>query len=157
MVRGWLLGYPKKLAVVHSTRAFPVSSPAAPPLGPSGRFGGTLALHGRRLAEGTVSLEAEAESEAPLFGSRPIIARRHFASLYEGEHERPAVHELTRLRGEKFELSQVWAGSATLDFCPSPTEDLDLLGPVRVLRGYRYSLALTNRFNIKENDLRRKP
>jgi Acetoacetate decarboxylase (ADC). len=154
MVRGWLLGYPKKLAVVHCTRNFPVTSPAAPPLGPSGRFGGTLALHGRRLAEGSVCLEEKAENDAPLFGSRPIIARRHFASLFEGEHDRPAVHELTRLRGENFELSAVWAGLATLDFFASPTEDLDLLGPVHVLRGYRYSLALTNRFNIKEDDLR---
>jgi acetoacetate decarboxylase len=154
MVRGWLLGYPKKLGTVHTTRAFPVTSPAAPPLGPSGRFGGTLALHGRRLAEGTVTLEEEAESGAPLFGSRPIIARRYFASLYEGEYECPAIDELTRLCGENFQLSTAWAGSAALNFYASPTEDIDLLGPVRVLRGYRYSLALTNRLNIKEHDLR---
>ena len=154
MVRGWLLGYPKKLGIVHTTRAFPVTSPAAPPLGPSGSFGGTLALHGRRLAEGVVRIESEAEKEAPVFGSRPIIARRHFASLYEGEHNRPAVDELTRLCGENFQISSVWAGPASLAFCASPTEDLDLLGPGKVLRGYRYSLALTNRHNIKEKDLR---
>ncbi|WFU82485.1 acetoacetate decarboxylase family protein [Bradyrhizobium sp. CIAT3101] len=154
MVRGWLLGYPKKFGVVHTTRAFPLTSPAAPSLGPSGRFGGTLALHGRRLAEGTVAIETEAEPEAPVFGSKPIIARRHFASLYEGEHDRPAVDELTRLHGENFQISQVWAGAATLAFGASPTEDLDLLAPMRVLRGYRYSVAMTNKFNTKVRDLR---
>lgn len=154
MVRGWLLGYPKKYGVVHTTRAFPLVSRAAPALGPSGRFGGTLALHGRRLAEGTVTIEQEAERDAPIFGSRPIIGRRHFASLYEGEQDLPAVDELTQLRGEDFQISPIWAGSGSLAFGASPTEDLDLLGPVRVLRGYRYSVAMTNRFNIKVKDLR---
>jgi hypothetical protein len=154
MVRGWLLGYPKKYGVVHTTRAFPFTSRAAPALGPSGRFGGTLALHRRRLAEGNVTLELEAERDAPVFGNRPIIGRRHFASLYEGEHDRPAVDELTRLRGEDFQISKVWAGPATLLFGASPTEDLDLLGPNRVLRGYRYSVAMSNKFNTRVKDLR---
>ncbi|MDV4169578.1 acetoacetate decarboxylase family protein [Rhodovulum sp. FJ3] len=154
MVRGWLLGYPKKFGNVHTTRAFNLQSPAAPALGPEGRFGGTLALHSRRLAEGTVSIEHEAEPDAPIFGSRPIIGRRHFASLYEGEQGAPAIDELTRLRGENFQISQIWEGAATLDFNESPTEDLDLLGPVKVLRGYRYSVAMSNRYNIRVENLR---
>jgi hypothetical protein len=48
----------------------------------------------------------------------------------------------------------VWAGPATLNFGDSPTEDLDLLRPIRVLRGYRYTVTMTNKFNSKVRDLR---
>ena len=154
MVRGWLLGYPKKLGTVHVTRSFPLTSAAAPAVGPGGRFGGTLALHGRRLAEAVVTLQEPAEPVPPVFGSRPIVARRHFASLYRGELNRPAVDELTRLSSEGNQISPVWCGLAALTFFPSPTEDLDRLGPLRVLRGYRYSVAMTNQHNVKVKDLK---
>ncbi len=58
MARGWIQGWPKKFGEVHTTRAFPLKSHAAPRAEAGGRFGGTLAANGRRLAEAVVELES---------------------------------------------------------------------------------------------------
>lgn len=141
MARGWIQGWPKKMGEVHTTRAFPLPSPAAPQVAAGGYFGASLSAGGRRLAEATITLEGVSEDPVVL-GMRPIVNVRHFPRLTAGEHHKPAVHELVRSRLSSATRTEVWEGEASLAFHPAPDQELDALAPIRVRRGYRYSSAL---------------
>jgi acetoacetate decarboxylase len=102
-------------------------------------------------------LSALADSSAVTFGSRPIVALRHFPSMFEGQHDRPAVYELVRLQAENVQASPVWQGDAALTIYDAPIEPLARLRPTRIGRGWRYSIAMTNRNNHLLRDLRDTP
>jgi hypothetical protein len=56
MARGWLQGWPKKLGSIWMTRTYPgLDRPAAAPIRVGTRFGASLAVKDRRLAEATVT------------------------------------------------------------------------------------------------------
>ncbi|MFJ2441500.1 MULTISPECIES: acetoacetate decarboxylase family protein [unclassified Streptomyces] len=154
LARGWALGYPKKIGSVWVTRSMGVASVASPALGAGGVFAGTVAVKDRRIAEGHVRLTGPADGSAVTFGSRPIVALRHFPSMFEGRHDRPAVFELVRLQAENVQAGPVWEGDGSLTVHDSPTETLSGLQPTRVGRGWRYSIAMTNRHNHFLRDLR---
>jgi acetoacetate decarboxylase len=154
LARGWALGYPKKIGSVWITRSMGVPSIASPSLEVGATFAGTLAVKDRRVAEGHVKLTGLADSSAVTFGSRPIVALRHFPSMFEGQHDNPAVYELVRLQAENVQASPVWAGDAALTIFDSPTEPLAGLRPLRIGRGWRYSIAMSNRNNHLLRDLR---
>ncbi|WP_454741961.1 acetoacetate decarboxylase family protein [Cupriavidus necator] len=157
LARGWALGYPKKLGSVWVTRSIGVTSIASPGLQPGGVFAGTVAVKDRRLAEGHVALKTRADDTAVTFGSRPIVALRHFPSMFEGHLDRPAVFELVRLQAENVQAGPIWEGDAELAVFDSPIELLSALRPLRIGRGWRYSLAMTNRVNHLLRDLRGVP
>ncbi|MBP0621164.1 acetoacetate decarboxylase family protein [Cupriavidus consociatus] len=154
LARGWALGYPKKIGSVWVTRTMGVTSVASPAVVHGSTFAGTVAVKDRRIAEGHVKLDGRADGSAVTFGSRPIVALRHFPSMFEGEHDRPAVFELVRLQAENVQAGPVWEGAADLTLYDSPTEILSTLRPTRIGRGWRYSLAMTNRNNHLLRDLR---
>ncbi|MEN0135504.1 MAG: acetoacetate decarboxylase family protein [Rhodococcus sp. (in: high G+C Gram-positive bacteria)] len=155
LARGWALGYPKKIGSVWVTRSMGVTSPASPGLDPGGVYAGTVAVKDRRVAEGHVRLTGPADDTAVTFGSRPIVALRHFPSMFEGQHDQPAVFELVRLQAENVTASPVWEGEAALSIFDSATETLGSLQPTGgVGRGWRYSIAMTNRHNHLLADLR---
>lgn len=154
LARGWALGYPKKIGSVWVTRSMGVPSIASPRLEPGATFAGTVAVKDRRLAEGHVKLSGPADSSAVTFGSRPIVALRHFPSMLEGQHDQPAVYELVRLQAENVQAGPVWKGDAALTVFDSPMEPLAALRPTRIGRGWRYSIAMTNRNNYLLRDLR---
>lgn len=142
MARGWIQGWPKKCGDVHTTRAFALASTAAPRVEAGGRFGGTLAASGRRLAETVIELEKV--SDDPVFlGKRPVINVRYFPQLAGRGLARPPVHELVRSIMSGVQRTEVWEGPATLDFFPAPDNELDAFRPVAVRRGYRYSMIMT--------------
>jgi acetoacetate decarboxylase len=154
LARGWALGYPKKIGSVWTTRSMGVKSIASPGEEAGSVFAGTVAVKDRRVAEGHVRLTGPADGSAVTFGSRPIVALRHFPSMFEGEEDRPAVFELVRLQAENVQAGEVLEGDATLTIFDSVTELLGALNPIRVGRGWRYSLAMSNRTNTLLRDLR---
>jgi acetoacetate decarboxylase len=154
LARGWALGYPKKIGSVWVTRTMGMPSIASPTLEAGATFAGTVAVKDRRIAEGHVKLSGLADGSAVTFGSRPIVALRHFPSMFEGQHHQPAVYELVRLQAENVQASPVWTGDAALTIFDSPTEPLAALRPSRIGRGWRYSIAMTNRINHLLRDLR---
>ncbi len=154
LARGWALGYPKKMGSVWITRSMGMPSIASPRLEAGACFAGTVAVKDRRLAEGHITLSGPADNTAVTFGSRPIVALRHFPSMFEGQHEQPAVFELVRLQAENVQAGPVWTGDAALRIFDSPTEPLAALQPVKIGRGWRYSIAMTNRHNHLLRDLR---
>jgi acetoacetate decarboxylase len=74
--------------------------------------------------------------------------------MLEGQHDQPAVFELVRLQAENVQASPVWEGDSELTVFDSPTEPFAALRPVRLGRGWRYSIAMTNRNNHLLRDLR---
>lgn len=137
LVRGWIQGFPKKLGSIHMTRSFGLDCAA------EGRtFAGTLAAYDRRLAYATVTPERVSET-GPAHNDPPLVNVRHFPRLAAGRHDEPAVHELVRARSRDRAVSDVREGPATLELYPSPAEEHDALGPIRVGTGFRFQFAYT--------------
>ena len=48
-----------------------------------------------------------------------------------------------RSRSRDRSVSQIWEGSAELELNPAPGEEHDLLAPLDIVRGYRFTFAYT--------------
>jgi hypothetical protein len=145
---GWIQGYPKKLGTVRQTRTFAVRSAASPPLARNSRFAGCLSAHGQPLAEARVILHEKVDRIPDLF-DRPIVTRRYFPQLSAGTHDRPAVDELVLCIMDDIAITDGWIGSGELSFPEAHGEELDMLGPIRVGRGYRFALS----FSVSDNEI----
>ena len=142
LARGWIQGFPKKLGEVWMTRAYQLACRAAPGIEPGSSFGGTCSARGRAIAEMTVTLEAESD-DGPRHNAPPIVNVRHFPRLAAGRHDDPQVHELVRAVSRDRAGSVVMAGPATLTLHSAPFEEHDVLAPVRIDRGYRFTFGYT--------------
>ncbi len=140
MARGWAQGFPKKLGSVFQTRTYAAPSAAAAPLAKGSRFGASVAAHGERLATARIELEQKVDNPASVF-NRPTTMRRYFPQLSAGLHETPAVDELTMSLTDDLAVVDVWAGSAALSIPEVHGEDMHLIAPRRVGRGYRLGMA----------------
>jgi acetoacetate decarboxylase len=153
LMRGLVQGWPKQIGSTWLTRAYDLSSPAAPPVSGGGRFGASLAVKDRRLAEARITLEAVG-ADLPSPGFAHAVNVRYFPELAAGFHDRPAVHELVRLKSRDVKISPVWKGPATLDIFDHPYLELADLRPTAVLAGYRFTFALTVDDLVPLGDLR---
>jgi acetoacetate decarboxylase len=140
IARGWAQGFPKKLGNIYPTRSFSAPSAAAAPLARGSRFGASVAAHGERLATARIQLEEKVVDPSTVF-NRPTTMRRYFPRLTAGYHETPAVDELTMSLTDDLKIVDVWAGSAELRLPEVPGEDMHLIAPLRVGRGYRLGMA----------------
>jgi len=140
MARGWIQGFPKKLGSIWITRTFGLSTPADPGVRAGATYGGTLAASERRLAEATVTLERVSASGSA-HTDPPVVNARHFPRLEKARQDEPAVHELVRSRSFNRSASEVWEGSATLELFDAPGEEHVALAPVRVGKGFRFTLG----------------
>ena len=140
IARGWAQGFPKKLATVYQTRSFSAPSPAAAPLAKGSRFGASVSAHGERLATARIQLEESVADPATVF-NRPTTMRRYFPQLAAGLQDKPPVDELTMSLTDNLAIVDVWTGSAELTIPEVNGEDMHLIAPVRVGRGYRLGMA----------------
>jgi Acetoacetate decarboxylase (ADC) len=140
LARGWIQGFPKKLGSIWMTRSFGLETAADPGIRPGSTYGGTCAGYERRLAQATVTLERPSEA-GPTHNDPPIVNVRHFPRLEKGRRDDPAVHELVRSRSYDRSASEIWEGSATLEFFDAPGEELAALAPVRVGKGFRFTIG----------------
>jgi acetoacetate decarboxylase len=137
LLRGWVQGFPKKLARIDMTRSFGLDCRA------EGRtFAGTVSANGHRVAQGTVTPERVSES-GPTHNDPPLVNRRHFPRLAAGRHSDPAVHELVRARSRDRSISAIHEGPATLELFRAPAEEHSALAPVRMGKGFRFQFAYT--------------
>jgi hypothetical protein len=148
IMMGWVQGWPKKLGVVRQTRTFAAQSAASPPLARNSRFAGCVSAHGQLLAEACVTLREKVDRIAGLF-DRPIVARRYFPRLSAGLHDRPAVDELVLCILDNILVTNGWIGSAELSFPEAHGEELDMLCPIKVGRGHRFTLS----FSVSDNEV----
>jgi Acetoacetate decarboxylase (ADC) len=140
LARGWAQGFPKKLASVYQTRSFSAPSPAAAPLTKGSRFGASVAAHGERLATARIQIEERIDDPSTVF-KRPTTMRRYFPQLAAGRQDKPPVDELTMSLTDNLAIVDVWAGSAELRIPEVQGEDMHLIAPLRVGRGYRLGMA----------------
>ena len=140
LMRGWIQGYPRKLGAVHQTRSFATASAASAPLVHDGKFSACMSAHGRMLVQARVTLCERAERLVGLL-DRQIVGRRHFPRLSAGMHDKPAVDELVRCVSNHLLITNIWIGESELNFPEAYGEELEVLGPLRVGRGYRFSFS----------------
>jgi acetoacetate decarboxylase len=138
MYRGWIQGFPKKLASIHMTRLF-AAGQATPRLVEGARFGATCTANDRQVARLGVTLERISEV-GPTVNDPPMHNTRHFPAA-SGTH--PSVFELVRAGGRDRDGTPVWEGSAELRFYDETLEDLSAIAPSEMLRGYRFSFGYT--------------
>jgi Acetoacetate decarboxylase (ADC) len=140
IARGWAQGFPKKFGSIYQTRTFSAPSPAAAPLAKGSWFGASVAAHGERLATARIQLEEKVPDPTTVF-NRPTTMRRYFPQLAADRQNKPPVDELTMSLTDNLAIVDVWAGSAELRIPEVQNEDLHLLAPLRVGRGYRLGMA----------------
>ncbi|HXY73042.1 MAG TPA: acetoacetate decarboxylase family protein [Actinomycetota bacterium] len=139
LARGWHQGYPKKLGSIWITR--PVAyGKAGPRLEPGGRFGATLSVMDRRVAEARVRLTAPAETSG-FVNALPMLHHRYFPSIEPGAA--PSMNELVTMKSYDWEGSPVWAGDAELTLHESPVEELTRLAPREMIGGYHRSVGVS--------------
>jgi acetoacetate decarboxylase len=140
IARGWAQGFPKKLGSVFQTRSFSAPSAAAAPLAKGSRFGASVAAHGERLVTARVQLEGKVADPAKIF-DRATVMRRYFPQLAAASQSRPPVDELTMSLTDDLAIVDVWEGSAELSIPEVRGEDMHMLAPLRIGRGYRLGMA----------------
>jgi acetoacetate decarboxylase len=140
LMRGWIQGYPRKLGTVHQTRTFGTASAASAPLVHDGRFSACMSAHGRLLVQARVTLREKAGGLVGLLDRR-IVGRRYFPRLTAGLHDKPAVDELVRCVSDHLLVTNIWIGEGELSFPETYGEELEVLGPLKVGRGYRFSFS----------------
>ena len=140
LARGWAQGFPKKLGSIYQTRSFSAPSPAAAPLAKGSRFGASVAAHGERLATVRIELDERIADPATVF-NRPTVMGRYFPQLAAAGQRKPPVDELTMSLTDNLTIVDVWAGSAELRMPEVQGEEMHLIAPLRVGRGYRLGMA----------------
>jgi len=140
MARGWLQGWPKKFGSVWLTRAYELDHPAAAPSRAGSRFGASLAVKDRRLAEAALTLTGAAAAPigflaAPSYGLVPAAS-----VLGTPDRGRPT---LARASVENKVAGPAHAATGTLRFLESPRDELALLQPRAVTAASVSTFAMT--------------
>jgi acetoacetate decarboxylase len=113
---------------------------ASAPLVHDGRFSACMSAHGRLLVQASVTLREKVERLVGLLDRR-IVGRRYFPRLSAGMHDKPAVDEIVRSVSDHLLITNVWMGEGELNFPEAYGEELEVLGPLKVGRGYRFSFS----------------
>jgi acetoacetate decarboxylase len=141
MARGWVRGYPRKLGLLSQTRSFAMPGRASAALAAGTRMSGSLSVCGRAQAEASITLR-DSMYDAPHVLRRPTVNLRYlplFAS--ESRNDRARVHELVTDVDQDVHFTNVWRGEAELHIPRSADKELDALAPMRVGKGYRWSMS----------------
>jgi hypothetical protein len=142
MVRGWMQGWPKKVGSVWMTRTYPgLDRPAAAPIRGGTRFGASLAVKDRRLAEATVSLTGE--QALPIgFLALPTFGLVGSPTLIGA----PSAGPRTLVRAtvpDKMQGPSYAADPVTLAFFASPRDELSQIAPKALREASLSTFALT--------------
>jgi acetoacetate decarboxylase len=140
ITRCWIQGYPTKFGNIFQTRSFAAPSLAAAPVAKGTRFGAGVSAHGERMATGRIQLEEKVDDPRSVF-NRPTTMRRYFPNLTTSRRDTPAVDELALSLTDDLTFTDVWMGSAELVLPTVRGEDMHLIAPLRVGRGYRFGMA----------------
>jgi hypothetical protein len=142
LARGWVQGFPKKLASVYQTRSFAAPSPAAAPLAAGTRLGASASAHGERFAQVRVTLRQTVADPMKLL-TRPTAMRRYFPKLTGRQYDKPPVDELVISLTDNLALANAWTGDAEILFPETSGEEMHVLAPDKVGMGFRFSMAYT--------------
>jgi hypothetical protein len=99
-----------------------------------------MSAHGRLLVQARVTLREKVERLVGVLDRR-IVGRRHFPRLSAGMHDKPAVDELVRCVSDHLLITNIRVGEGALNFPEAYGEELEILGPLQVGCGYRFSFS----------------
>ena len=68
---------------------------------------------------------------------RPIVARRYFPRICPGVYDKPIVDEFVLCIMDNIPITNGWIGSGELNVPEAHGEELDTLGPIKILFGLR--------------------
>lgn len=138
LIRGLVQGFPKKMGEIFMTRPVEIGRGGSRKA-TGGQFAAHVSAVGRRIATASVRLDGEATGALPT-GLRPLLHTRLWPSL---DGDRPAVHEFSTVAVTDIANGPLWQGAAELEFGESDFEELHLLAPRSVGRGWVYSTAFS--------------
>ena len=139
-MRGFIQGFPKKLARSYLTRL----SELNPKVGgkrADARMKGICEAHGERIVEGSLVLTQQVEaSDLP-----PVkfYLMRHFPNIEDAT--KPAVHEIASSVVSDVKVADIWKCEAKLTFSESAVEEVAALEPVEMLGGFLHNMGFTIR------------
>ena len=135
LVRGWLDGFPKKIAKIAMTRLHPMLPKYNKPE-PGLVLGGYVVRGGGVMFRLQVELEGKTDS-VPLKDFGPLLNIRRFAS--RGDNEEDLYEVVSRVRDES-KYGEIWRGSAKLELGGYVNDEVNLLKVEKVRAGYYYTL-----------------
>lgn len=138
LMRGFIQGFPKKLARVHITKLHPLT-PKVGGRRAGAKMKGICTAHEERIVEGTLVLTRQAQpGELP---PMKFYLMRHMPDF--AHPDKPLVHDIMMSIVENVAIADVWAGDAEIRFMASPFEEVADLGPIEVTGGFSFSLGMT--------------
>jgi acetoacetate decarboxylase len=141
LVRGWSLGYSKKLADdIHMTRLYKYI-PKVSYYGPGAKLSGYCSRHGSRIL--SVSLEITRKgTPQDLMSSPSVYALRYFPVNAEGQNK---INELVEIQKGNSQLGEeIWYGKGEVHFFDSRNEEVIKIDPITTVYGLAYQFGFTN-------------
>jgi len=135
LVRGWLDGYPKKIAKITMTRLHPLLPKYNKPEAGL-KMGGYVVRGGGVMFRMNVELEDKTNS-VPIKDFGPFLSIRRYPS--RGEREEDLYEIISRVRDES-KYGEIWKGKATVELGGYVNDEVNLLKIENVLGGYYYTL-----------------
>ncbi len=133
LMRGYVNGYPKKLARIAMSRTHPLLPGYEEPR-EGIRMGGYVARGGDVLYRLVVTLRERAD-RVPLADFGPTLTLRRFPATGEGEAD---VYEYVTVVRTSGRTSDVWRGDAQVDIAGGINDELGYVKVREVLGGYFY-------------------
>ncbi|MEM0264104.1 MAG: acetoacetate decarboxylase family protein [Saccharolobus sp.] len=133
LVRGWLDGYPKKIAKISMTRLHPLLPKYNKPE-PGLKLGGYVVRSGGSMFRLQIELTEKVNS-LPQLGQ--FLSIRRFPS--RGENEEDLYEVVSRVRDESV-LGEIWKGKANLELGGYVNDEVNLLKVENILGGYYYTV-----------------
>jgi hypothetical protein len=140
MARGWLQGWPKKFGSVWMTRSYDLDHPASAPARKNVRFGASLAVKDRRLAEAKITLTGE--TAVPIgFLSAPTVGLIGSPTLI-GVPD-PGEKKLVRAAVTNKVAGKSHDAEGSLSFFECPRDEVALLQPTKMGRASLSTFGLS--------------
>ncbi len=139
MIRGWLNGYPKKIADEIIMTRFHVHNKIIGLPRAGVKVSGYCTRHGSRLLTLSVELKRQGSVEDLIrFGS--TFGVRHFPTTHD---EQTGVKELVEVIKTNLQSSDIWVGEGQLRLDTAPMEEIELVKPLEIIRGLYYKAGFT--------------
>lgn len=134
LVRGWLDGYPKKLAKISMTRLHPLL-PKYSSIGPEIILGGYAVRGAGLLLKLQIKLKEKVDS-IPLRDFGPVLTIRRFPA--RGENETDLYELVSRIRDVNVN-GEIWKGEANVELRGNINDDMGSLKVDKIYGGYYYT------------------
>ena len=141
LVRGWSLGYSKKLADDIQMTRLHKYIPKVPYYGPGTKLSGYCSRHGSRILSVSLSITRKGTSQ-DLISSPSVYGLRYFPANTQGQK---MVNELIEIQKGNAKLGdEIWYGEGEVMFYDCVNEELIKIEPVEPLYGLSYQFGFTN-------------